>query len=296
VRRLLLIVTILVGCVLITMSAVPKDVDDLFPQMEGWEKKGNPAVYTPDTLYEYINGAADVYLSYDFQQLATMTFENAEKHSFTVDIYQHADAVNGFGIYTQERPQTGPFLTLGTQGYYEQGVLNFLKGSYYVKLSGFDLGDDDKTVLTEAASRVAEKLSGEKSFPHTAGCFPQKGKVDYSERYIAKNFMGHAFLHSAFVADYKVGENKFQVFIIETDNEEETGKILENYLAFAKGKGKSIETPEKDVYRFQDPYYRSSGMMNLKRKGKHLWGLLSKTPETAAYYIGKIEEKLIKAE
>jgi hypothetical protein len=283
------------GCFLVALSAAPEGMDDFFPRLEGWEKKGNPAIYTPDTLYEYINGAADVYLSYDFQQLASLTFENDKKHSFTVDIYQHSNAVMGFGIYTQERPRTGPFLALGAQGYYEKGVLNFLKGSYYVKLSGFDLGDGDKKVLTEAAAQVAKKLTGEKQFPNTIGWFPPKGKVEHSERYIAKNFMGHSFLQSAFVADYQGEDKKFQVFIIETENDGGTAKILESYLAFVKGKGKTVETPEKDVYRFQDPYYRSGGKMTMKRKGKYLWGLLSKTPETAAYYIEKIEENLAKA-
>ena len=124
--------------------------------------------------------------------------------------------------------------------------------------------------------------------------FPQKGKIEHSERYIAKNFLGHSFLHSAFVADYQEKEKKIQVFIIETDETKETQKIVENYLNFVKGKNITVDNPGKNFYRFQDPYYRSSGMMNMKRKGKYLWGLFCKTPANAESYVNKIEENLVK--
>jgi len=290
-----LIVILLAGFFITTsLIGTSKRMETFFPRLEGWEPKGNPDIYTPDNLFEYINGAADVYLSYDFQTLATLTFENNKKGSFTVEIYRHSNPKNGFGIYTQEKPRTGPFLAIGTQGYYEKGILNFLKGCYYVKLSGYDLEEQDKTILTNAAQQVAGKLDGDNRFPEVVNCFPKKGKIEHSERYIARNFLGHAFLHSAFVADYQEKERKLQVFIIETGDEKETRAIMENYLNFIKGKGMSLETLGGHFYRFQDPYYRSSGMMNMKRKGKYLWGLFSKIPGSAEFYIGKIEKNLLK--
>ena len=295
-KKITFLFIILPGCFLITtfLNGASKGMETFFPQLKGWEPKGNPEIYTPDNLYEYINGAADVYLNYDFQKLATTTFENSQRNSFTVDIYRHNNPKNGFGIYTQEKPQKGPFLPIGAQGYYEKGVLNFLKGCYYVKLSGFDLGDRDKTILTNAAQQVAKNLEGETTFPKAVAGLPREGKTEHSERYIAKNFMGHSFLHSAFVADYQEKDAKFQVFIIETDEKKGAQKIVENYLNFLKGKNITVDNPGENFYRFQDPYYRSSGMMNMKRKGKYLWGLFSKTPEKTEFYINKIEENLVK--
>lgn len=295
-KKTTFLIVILLAGLFITTSLIgtSKRMETFFPQLEGWEPKGNPDIYTPDNLFEYINGAADVYLSYDFEKLATVTFENKKKSSFTVDIYRHSNPKNGFGIYTQEKPQTGPFLAIGTQGYYEKGILNFLKGCYYVKLSGYDLEEQDNTILTNAAQQVAKKLDGDNRFPKVVNCFPKRGKIEHSERYIARNFLGHSFLHSAFVADYQEKEGKIQVFIIETDDEKETQNILENYLNFVKGKGMSVEDLGGNFYRFQDPYYRSSGMMNMKRIGKYMWGLFSKTPEKVKFYADKIEENLLK--
>jgi len=51
-------------------------MEALFPQLDGWVQKGDPAVYTPGNLYEYIDGAADVFLGCGFVKLAALSFEN----------------------------------------------------------------------------------------------------------------------------------------------------------------------------------------------------------------------------
>jgi len=294
-KKLAIFTVILIGCAALVpfIHGGQKDMTAIFPPLEGWTKKGAPEIYTPDNLFEYINGAAEVFLSYDFIKLATLTYENTKKNSFTVDVYRHSSARNGFGIYSQEKPQTGNFLAIGTQGYYEKGVLNFLRGGYYVKMSGYDLGDNDKTVLTSAAEKIAANLEGPLDFPAAVKCFPNEGKITNSEGYINRNFLGHSFLHSAYAADYRLNGEKFQVFIIETGDKKGVEEILKSYLAFVKKKGIAVEE-NKNVYRFQDPYYRSSGMMNLRIKKNYLWGLFSKDAALAQSFLDKIEANLKK--
>jgi hypothetical protein len=295
-KKITIITMILTGCFLFTLSLTGASggMETLFPHLNGWTQKGKIDTYTPDTLYEYINGAADVFLGYDFRELASATFEDVQKASFTVDIYLHNNPTNGFGIYSAEKPPVGPFIPIGTQGYYEKGVLNFLKGSYYVKISGFDLGEQDESVLKQAARQVAQKLEGENRFPQTMESFPGEGKIPHSERYIARNFLGHSFLHSAFTADYDKDGRPMQVFLMEADDEKDARKIIDSYLNFVKGKGMKVETPAANFHRFQDPYYRSSGMMHMKQKGKYVWGLFCKSPSAADMFIKKIENNLVK--
>jgi len=87
-----------------------------------------PKTYTPDTLYEYIDGAADVFLSFDFQKLASLTYENHSKSTITVDIYRHNSERNGFGIYSQEKPQQGNFLSPSAPRAIIKGRAEFLQG------------------------------------------------------------------------------------------------------------------------------------------------------------------------
>ena len=41
----------------------------IFPEEQGWKLSTDFPVYTPDNLWDYINGAADGYLSFGFQDL-----------------------------------------------------------------------------------------------------------------------------------------------------------------------------------------------------------------------------------
>lgn len=282
----------IIGCLVTAPSLEPGEMDmtKLFPEISGM-KKGKPEMYTPDNLYEYINGAAEVFLSYDFQQLAALTYEDQQKHSLTIDIYRHSNATNGFGIYSQEKPVKGDFLRIGAQAYYEKGVLNFLKGSYYIKMSGFDLGDNDKAIMTDAAKKIARRLSGPVHFPLPVTCFPGNGKMKDSEKYIARNFLGHSFLHSAFIADYEAKGEKFQIFIIEAGDTKEAKKIMDDYFKFAKGKSSEVSI-HRTFFRFMDPYYRSSGKMNIKAKGKYVFGLFGDNMKNVYYYMEQVERNL----
>jgi hypothetical protein len=291
--KIYIIIVTVIALAILSIHADGTDITGIFPTFAGWTKKGKPDLYTPDNLFEYINGAAEIFLSYDFVKLATLTYENNKENSFTIDVYQHGSDRNGFGVYSQEKPQKGDFLDIGTQGYYEKGVLNFLKGSFYVKISGYDLGDNDEKVLATAARELSKALEGSMDFPAVVKCFPEKGKITNSEAYINKNFLGHSFLHSAFVADYEIEGRNFQVFIIETGNPEEVEEILNNYTGFLKKKGISVEQREKS-YRFQDPYYSSSGMMNMKMEKNYLWGFFSKNNTAAESFILEIEKNLKK--
>lgn len=269
------------------------EMGDAFPELAGWQKEGVPDIYTPDNLFEYINGAAEVYLGYSFEKLATLTYKNKKNQSLTVDIYRHKNQNNGFGIYSQEKPAIGEFLTIGTQGYYEKGVLNFFKGCFYVKMTCFDIEDNDKLLLTSTANRIANRLMAKEHFPLPVLCLPAKSKKKNSEKYIAKNFLGHGFLHSAFIADYQNDGESFQIFIIEADNKVTAKEMIENYLDLVKKKGLEI-SENNGRLEFTDPYYRSQGKMNLKLSGKFVWGLFSKSIETAAIYISEIEKNLKK--
>ena len=52
---------------LISTGSFTQSID--FPMLDGFKKETNYPVYTPDNLWDFINGAADNYLAYDFVDL-----------------------------------------------------------------------------------------------------------------------------------------------------------------------------------------------------------------------------------
>ena len=154
----------------------------LFPEMSGWELDGKPQIFSPETLFDYINGAADLYLSYAFQELSVAEYKGEKKARVTVEVYRHQDPNQAFGIYSQERLAGAEGVDLGAQGYREPGILIFISGSYYVKISGLNLADNDPGILLSLARRIEEILGRKDSPPDDPGCIPgQREKEKYGK-------------------------------------------------------------------------------------------------------------------
>jgi len=271
-------------CTIIPLTGVAKGPTTLFPEVKGWKVDVGDKIYTPETLWDLINGAADAYLSYDFQNLHTAEYTNKEGHSVKVYAFKHSTPSNAFGIYSQERNPDYEFLDIGTQGFKSPGALYFIKGSYYIQLSTNDKPMYDK--LDPLARKIDEVLNVAAELPQTMKLFPEDGKIEYSEKYIAGDFMGRSYLHSAFTAEYKNNSNEFQVFIIAPENEEAVKSMLSQYLD-------SQDYPKnernKSVYRIETKY---SGSIMLYNTGKYLCGIKQADEESEKKYLKMLKEKL----
>jgi hypothetical protein len=285
------------------LSGQPQDLAKLFPDIIGWQKKGTAEIFTPENLYEYIDGAAENFLNYDFKQLAVQNYVNTRGQALSAEIYFHGTAENAFGIYSSEKPVVGNYFELGSQGYAEAGILNFLCSAYYVKLSGFDLGSNDqnilaalgralasaignKTGLPQIVRALASAIGNKTGLPQIVRAFPGAGKIANSERFILNNFLGHDFLHSAYTADYRVDGQIFQLFIMDAGSEGQARATLEKYIVLDKGK--PVLNIQPGGLTINDPY---NGPIRIFWRGAFICGCLGQTP-AAMEYIAALAKNL----
>jgi hypothetical protein len=156
--------------------------------------------YKPDTLYQYIDGGADVYLLYDFQVLLHQDFKSGVAE-LTADIYDMGTTEDAFGVYSAERSPKYNYIPVGAEGYRSKGVLNFFQDRYYVKLAGSGTGAD--ALLDQLAHTLSTRMGGSRTIPALLLKFPQLHRVRHSEQYIRKDPLGHAFLAPAYLAAYQ---------------------------------------------------------------------------------------------
>ena len=158
----ILFLCLMLGSTLFFMAARVEAGTITFPKTDGWDQPEKPQLYSPETLYEYIDGASDLYLSYEFQELGVAEYRGAQKAAVTVEIYRHSTPTQAFGIYSQERLASAKLLDIGAQGYQEPTVLNFVLGSYYVKINGYETGAEDEGILLAFGRKTEEILGGGK--------------------------------------------------------------------------------------------------------------------------------------
>ena len=238
-----------------------------FPQLAGWERQGTMATYTPDNLYEYIDGAAENFLSFEFQQLTVQNYKNAAQQSLTVEIYRHSSPLTAYGVYSSEKPRRGEYLAIGGQGYYEEGILNFVLGPYYVKLTGFDLGATGRQLLSNCAGAIQQLIALPAILPEELNLLPQKHRMAHSERFIQQNFLGHSFLQRAFLADYQDDALQYKMFIIKSTQPSQADQLLRLLLALDTNSDK-LDLRQND-FVVNDPY---NGLIRIHRSEGYILG------------------------
>lgn len=264
----------------------------LLPDVVTWKIPEAPQDYFPEILFEYINGAAEIYLSYDFKELTVGQYEKGDSNaSLIIEIYDMGNEKNSFGIYSAERFPDSQFISLGNQGYLEEETLNFIVGKYYIKLLCFDSGEDSADSLKLFSQEVVKRVKDKGTLPPALAFFPKQGLVRNSEKFILRNFMGYSFLHSGYLANYKLEDLEFDCFLIEGENADDAQNMLKKYLG---KKGKQSVEEISAGFRIKDRYYHN---IYLARVENYLCGVMKikdESLEVGDKYFGMLIESLKK--
>ena len=283
-KRLLILTFVICLKVVFAFASDPIKTE-LFPEIKGWNLTSNERVYLPSDLWDIIDGAADTYLSYNFIDLHLADYTNESGLNVRVELYRHSSFDNTFGIYTTERSPDYHFMKIGSEGYLEEGALNFLCGYYYVKLTTASEGEDARNAMVQIAEGVEKNLRQDHNWPDVLQILPSD-RILYSEHYIAENFLGFEFLNSAFTAEYNKEGEDFQVFIIRTVTPEEVREMLGKYLKFTK----QDEPISDGQFKIHDPY---NGDIEVILNGNTLAGIVGcDTATVLDEYINLLRSKL----
>jgi len=237
-----------------------------------------PAFYSPDSLYQYIDGGADIFLLYDFQLLLHQNLKNAQAE-LNVDIYDMGKPEDAFGIYAAERSTRYAFVPIGIEGYRSKGILNFLQDRYYVKLAGSGAGAD--ALLVPLARLLSQRIGGVRTFPALLRELPQAHRVQHSEQYMRKDPMGHAFLAPAYMIGYSWTSKESKLLISVAGSVAEARARLEQLAKHFRESGECVSAPElgEGGIRARNSY---EGRLIARTQGRYVVILLEPPPDGVA--------------
>jgi hypothetical protein len=228
--------------------------------------QGTPEFYHPDDLYKYMDGGADVFLFYDFKELLHQEFK-AKQADLTVDVFDMGTPLNAFGIYAAERAPLYHFIPVGTEGYQNEGILNFLQGRYYVKLTAF--GDGADSVLDQFAHSLSAKMGDNGAFPELVQKMPQNHLIPRSEQYWPKAPLGHEFLSPGYMATYSLDNQNSMLLISVAANEQEAQQRMKTLDEHFRKTGQCAPAPElgEGAIRASNSY---EGKLIARTKGRYV--------------------------
>jgi hypothetical protein len=258
----------------------------LFPRVAGWKIAPPPgdSVYTPDNLWDIIDGAAELFLSYGFVDLHIMEYTDSTGTDVRVELYRHSSRANAFGMYSQERNPGYHFVEIGTQGYLEDKVLNFLCGVYYVKISSHRVGKAGIEAMSLIGRRLAEHLHQEPGWPVALTYLPAENRLPNTESFIAENFLGYKVFHSAFTARYK---GDCTLFIMDLESASMARGVAAAYMNVV---GRKQELTEGEITSIPDPH---NGSVTMLLNGRTISGAFGAGGEALAHtYMERLKVRL----
>ena len=108
------------------------DLSELVPESIGTWSNYEDSIYDKETIFEYMNGAGEVFLSFAYERMFVRQFSKSEdmEEELTVEIYDMGKPSDAFGIFTRFR--SGEDAGTGQSSSYLSGNLSFWKGRYFV--------------------------------------------------------------------------------------------------------------------------------------------------------------------
>lgn len=276
------------------LSTGERELLSMLPEsgaVPGWSRSGEARFFNPGNLWEYIDGAAEGYLTYGFENVVTQEYANPSRASqAVVDIYRMKDARNAFGIYTSELNPESEFVRIGVEGYLGGTALNFWCGPYYVKITVFQENEELKQDMQRFADHVSAKLGEAGSEPAEVGYFPSADRIAHSIRYLPQDVLGQSYLTEGFEARYRRGTAESKLVIVSAPDEERAKDALARYRQFiAAGGGvqRELSAPGDGGFAGKDSYY---GPMAAVRSGTRIVIALGGPSIDAA--LGQIKETI----
>ena len=276
-----------IACLVIVCSffihAKPAETP-MFPEIQGWKMKVDEKVYNSGDLWELINGAADIFLSYYFEDLHIAEYTKKDQ-MIRVELYRHKTTDDTYGIYTAERMPDYTQVPIGAQGYKSQGVLNFMAGNYYVKVMSAGVEEVNEQIIGLVAEKVNATMKQTPAMPEELKFFPEEGQITLSDSYVAQNFLGYSFFRNAFSVKYEQPV-PLQMFIIRL-SPDEIKKMVDQYVQVMKEDHVELKD---GVYIVKDLF---NGTVFLKADKNYLIGVVNTENESIARdLIGKTESRM----
>jgi len=237
--------------------------DKLFPVIENWTR-GEVERYSPENLYNAINGGSELYLKFNFMEMVTADYQRGDNY-ITVELYKHASPIDAFGVYSMERPQEDKYCSIGVQGFREADYIYFLAGQYYIKIRALKADETSLIAMEAIAQKQAECLNNKAVFPTLFSIFPLAEKVEFSEKYISESILGYKFLKHSYEVRYLAEGKEYTLFVLQGDDDADASSMLSDYLEAAK-----YVYPQKEraYHAVEDRY---NGPIGIIKSGRYLF-------------------------
>jgi hypothetical protein len=228
-------------------SQTSKETMLLLPDtLNGWNRISD-RTFNDSTLYSYIDGAAELYLSFGFSKVSNRIYSRAEQPDILVDIFYMNTSYDAFGVFTHTVGKTEK--EFGAQSQHTQGAVVFWKSNYYVSIFANPETEESKTAITNLAKKIDSSIQGESVLPEVLNYLPEndidRESIRYFKHYVwlnsyynlsRENILDIDKSTHAVLAKYGTGKQKPVLLLIEYPSAQKAIAAHQKFISlFDKG-------------------------------------------------------------
>ena len=180
----------------------------LFPRLadRSWIVTEPARTFGPDNLYEEIDGEAELFLPYGFQELTVGFLRPAgnEKAEIRLEIFEHATRRDAFGVYSQHRFPEQEVTKVGTsEAIVSATSLDFFQGTRFVRIRAAS-GKTTRPDMEKLGTDLSTLLPGTGDLPRETEILRIPGLVDGSIVFHRRAILGYEVLAPGYEAKVAV--------------------------------------------------------------------------------------------
>jgi hypothetical protein len=227
-------------------SLTPASVGDWISDTE------DDAAYDRETIFDYMNGAGEVYLSFSYRKMFVRRYTGPNGEELTLEIYDMGSTSDAFGIFSRVRQ--GDDIGIGQGSEYRSGYLNFWKGRYFITAYTYDEEEGSRAALLVLGRSIESAIQETGALPEIVGHLPAEDLLPNTVRYfhLYTDLNKHYFVADenildldseveAVIASYERGDDYNYLLIVDypTDDRAQTAHrtFVDIYMPEAKETG-----------------------------------------------------------
>lgn len=175
-----------------------------------------PEHFGPDTLYEKINGRADLYLSSGFTSLKTQRFSIDSPAGAWVEvfIYDMATPENAFSVFSMQRREGAQAADSVPNAYRTENAQFLAHDRFYLEIIGTDASEALQQTIDQLARAFVQAHGGATAAKAPGSeLFPKIGFQAASLQLVSANAFGYEQMDSIYTAEYLIDGARVTAFV-----------------------------------------------------------------------------------
>jgi hypothetical protein len=232
-----------------------------------WKKPAKPALYDRKTLYDYIDGGAELYLAFGFLGAVTFEYTAGKDDEIKVDIFDMGSARGAFGAFAHGRESIAAEVGQGSE--YGGGLLTFWKHRWFISVLGYPETESKRKAVYELARAIAVLIPETGSLPAILSALPRPGLIEASVRTFYHHLLQNDYLTISHENPLGIGEQTEAVLARYVRQGERHVLMLVDYPTEADAM-KGQRSFAESVLGSAAVAKKGDGWVGVKRSGKRL--------------------------